>query len=99
MTINHNGDDNKGDDEGEKNDEEGEKNDDKGDKGGALIPFPQSRVKPSKPDYTDLGLTALAKQLGLNGSRLSGHWCGRCNGMWFGTLLEVECPVCGNRQG
>ena len=47
----------------------------------------------------ELGMTALARQLDLPDHQLGGHWCGRCEGVWYGCLLEVECPRCGNRHG
>ncbi len=47
----------------------------------------------------DLGTTALARQLGLAEDQLGGHWCSRCQGIWYGCALEVECPACGNRHG
>lgn len=49
--------------------------------------------------FKDLGLTPLAQQLGLTDEQLNGHWCSRCQGIWFGYTLEVQCPVCGNRNG
>jgi hypothetical protein len=51
------------------------------------------------PTYKDLGITPLARQLGLSDEQMNGHWCSRCEGIWFGYTLEVECPVCGNRRG
>ncbi|MEZ5934074.1 MAG: hypothetical protein R3F54_19485 [Alphaproteobacteria bacterium] len=66
----------------------------------SVVRFPQSRVKPKRTvKARDLGVSALATQLGMDPSRLSGHWCSRCHGIWQGLLLEAECPVCGNRQG
>jgi hypothetical protein len=47
----------------------------------------------------ELGTTLLARQLGLPDHQLGGHWCSRCEGVWYGCLLEVECPRCGNRHG
>ena len=47
----------------------------------------------------ELGTTALARQLELPDHQLGGHWCSRCEGVWYGCLLEVECPCCGNRHG
>ena len=49
--------------------------------------------------YRDLGITPLAMQLGLAPEQTNGHWCSRCQGIWFGYTLEVQCPVCGNRKG
>ncbi|HVY99804.1 MAG TPA: hypothetical protein VHA35_09895 [Dongiaceae bacterium] len=67
---------------------------------GQVVRFPQSRVRPPGGEsYTDLGLGKMARNLGMAREQLSGHWCSRCQGIWFGYLLEVECPVCGNRNG
>jgi hypothetical protein len=68
---------------------------------GAAERFVRSLVAPAKPigGYRELGTTALAARLGLPDDKLSGHWCSRCQGIWWGCTLEVECPVCGNRRG
>lgn len=50
-------------------------------------------------EFVDLGVTPLARQLGLTPEQTNGHWCSRCQGIWFGYTLEAECPVCGNRHG
>ena len=47
----------------------------------------------------ELGTTPLARQLSLPDDQLNGHWCSRCQGLWYGCMLEVECPCCGNRHG
>ena len=47
----------------------------------------------------ELGTTPLAHQLSLPDDQLNGHWCSRCQGLWYGCTLEVECPCCGNRHG
>ena len=47
----------------------------------------------------ELGSTPLARRLGLPDDHLGGHWCSRCEGIWYGCALEVECPRCGNRRG
>ena len=47
----------------------------------------------------ELGTTSLARQLSLPDDQLNGHWCSRCQGLWYGCTLEVECPRCGNRHG
>lgn len=49
--------------------------------------------------FRDLGVTPLVRQLGLSVEQTNGHWCSRCEGIWFGYTLETECPVCGNRKG
>ncbi len=66
------------------------------------VRFPCSRISPPHtPGGTkELGIGALARQLGVHEDRaLNGHWCSRCQGIWYGVMLEVECPVCGNRSG
>ena len=47
----------------------------------------------------ELGTTPLAQHLSLPDDQLNGHWCSRCQGLWYGCTLEVECPCCGNRHG
>lgn len=63
--------------------------------------FPFSRVSPpgTPGGFKDLGITPLARQLALAADQTNGHWCSRCEGIWFGYTLEVECPACGNRKG
>ena len=63
--------------------------------------FPVSRTRPpGRPGgFRDLGVTPLATQLGLTPEQTNGHWCRRCEGIWFGYTLEVQCPACGNRKG
>ncbi len=67
----------------------------------SLIPFPQSRTRPNRSagGFRDLGLSRLAREVGMVQPNLKGHWCSRCRGIWFGFVGEVECPVCGNRSG
>jgi hypothetical protein len=66
-----------------------------------LAAFPFSRVPPQHTPggYRELGITPLAKQLVLQEGQLNGHWCRRCQGIWYGYTLEAECPCCGNRNG
>ncbi len=59
----------------------------------------ESAFNAAPPPFKDLGITPLAQQLGLTTEQLNGHWCSRCQGIWFGYTLEAECPVCGNRNG
>jgi hypothetical protein len=68
---------------------------------GNLVRFPQSRVSPARANtpFKDLGLSVLCKKLGLPERQTTGHWCSHCKGIWYGYLLEVDCPVCGNRHG
>jgi hypothetical protein len=65
------------------------------------IPFRFSRVTPHQTPggFRQLGTTQLAQQLGLQEWQLNGHWCSRCEGIWYGYTLETECPSCGNRHG
>jgi hypothetical protein len=66
-----------------------------------VVRFPQSRTAPpaSVGGYKDLGIGAMARHLNMPKSQMTGHWCSRCTGIWFGYALEVECPQCGNRHG
>ena len=63
--------------------------------------FPVSRTSPptTRGGFRDLGVTPLAMQLGLTPEQTKGHWCSRCEGIWFGYTLEAQCPICGNRKG
>jgi hypothetical protein len=49
--------------------------------------------------YKFLGYSPTAVRLGALDQQLYGKWCHRCDGIWFGLALEVECPRCGNRKG
>jgi hypothetical protein len=69
------------------------------DNGAQVIPFAFSRVRPTQGEVRELGLGKLAKALGITGDHLNGKFCRRCQGIWFGLMLEVECPSCGNRHG
>jgi len=66
-----------------------------------VIAFPHSRVKPrgSTKLYKNLGAGKMGDKYGTPKEQLTGHWCSRCEGIWFGYLLEAECPKWGNRQG
>jgi len=68
---------------------------------GAVLRFPFSRTTPkgSAGGFKDLGIGAMARHLRMTKGQMTGHWCSRCQGVWFGYALEVECPQCGNRQG
>ena len=60
----------------------------------------RARAAPrARGTFKDLGVTPLARQLGLSLDQTNGHWCSRCEGIWFGYTLEAQCPVCGNRKG
>jgi len=81
--------------------DEEDKNKDVKKRGAEIVGFPFSRVNPVAygETYKNLGVGKMAATLGVAKEQQSGHWCSRCNGIWFGYLLEVECPKCGNRQG
>jgi rubrerythrin len=66
-----------------------------------LLRFPQSRVRPAGAggERKTLGTGKLAAHLGMTEGQVTGHWCSRCAGIWYGYAFEVECPVCGNRRG
>lgn len=66
-----------------------------------VLRFPLSRTTPagSAGGFKDLGTGAVARHLGMTKGQMTGHWCSRCHGIWFGYALEVECPQCGNRHG
>jgi hypothetical protein len=66
-----------------------------------VIRFPQSRVAPARsPEpIKQLGLGHMASVIGVPERQATGHWCSQCRGIWYGYLLEVACPVCGNRHG
>jgi len=76
-------------------------NDDNSDNNPPVIRFPQSRVRVpgSAEPMKELGTGPLAASLGAPVEQTTGHWCSRCQGIWYGYLLEVTCPVCGNRHG
>jgi hypothetical protein len=63
--------------------------------------FIAATLQPEGPvgGFRELGTTAMAKRLKLPDDQLNGHWCSRCEGIWYGCTLEVECPCCGNRRG
>ena len=46
-----------------------------------------------------LGYSDLSRLIGRPRHQVTGHFCSRCDGIWYGYLLEVECPACGNRHG
>lgn len=71
------------------------------DKTGGVIRFPQSRTRPVRSANTvkELGLSQRAQDFKGIQPSLKGHWCSRCEGIWYGYVGEVECPVCGNRNG
>jgi hypothetical protein len=65
-----------------------------------VVRFPQSRVGlASRKPFLELGQGPLAQTLGPATQQATGHWCRYCRGIWYGYLLEVTCPRCGNRHG
>ena len=71
------------------------------DKDVALVNFPCARTTPAHTPggVREIGVGALARQLGVSDAYRGGHWCSRCQGLWYGLRLEVQCPACGNRNG
>jgi hypothetical protein len=69
--------------------------------GDKIVRFPQTRVSPrgANRPFRNLGLGPMAKTIGAPLEQATGHWCSHCRGIWYGYLLEVACPVCGNRHG
>jgi len=65
----------------------------------AQFSYSRSTPRGTPGGFKDLGITPLAIQLGLTPEQTNGHWCKRCQGIWFGYTLEAQCPVCGNRDG
>jgi hypothetical protein len=65
-----------------------------------VVRFPQSRVGlAGKKPFLELGQGKMAQTLGPAAEQATGHWCRYCRGIWYGYLLEVTCPRCGNRHG
>ena len=65
-----------------------------------VVRFPYSRLRMGgEPAAKDLGLTPLSRKVDTSGRSAKGHWCSRCQGIWWSYFLEAECPVCGNRHG
>jgi len=64
-----------------------------------IIPFPCSKISPKKtlPCFQDLGDSPRSKA--ISDSCKTGHWCSRCQGIWYGAASECECPICKNRNG
>ncbi len=66
-----------------------------------LLRFPLARTRPpSRPGGREYeGPSPMAQALGAPIEQTTGHWCSHCQAIWYGYLLEVECPLCGNRNG
>jgi hypothetical protein len=62
-------------------------------------PPPRDLRRLLRTSYKFLGYSEAAARLGALDQQLYGKWCHRCDGIWFGLALEVECPRCGNRKG
>ena len=67
----------------------------------AVVAFPYSRVTPSQSSDPESPVMygAFATMFGVPDEQTTGHWCSHCRKIWFGYLLEVACPACGNRHG
>lgn len=69
--------------------------------GCVVVPFRSGTSQETKP-FRELGYSPMARHLAAGaraGVNFHGHWCSYCQGIWFGYLLETECPVCGRRSG
>ncbi len=67
----------------------------------SVIAFPFSRVQPPQTfDPTEPVMYGkFATLFGIPQEQTTGHYCSHCRKIWYGYLLEVACPVCGNRHG
>jgi hypothetical protein len=67
----------------------------------AILAFPFSRVAPAQSADPNgpIMYGAFASLMGMPQEQTTGHWCSHCRMIWFGYLLEVACPSCGNRHG
>lgn len=67
----------------------------------SVVAFPFSRVSPVQSAASQAGETfgEFARLFGMPREQTTGHWCSRCRMIWYGYLLEVTCPTCGNRHG
>ncbi|MGQ0456044.1 MAG: hypothetical protein ACT4OU_03160 [Hyphomicrobium sp.] len=67
----------------------------------AVVAFPYSRLAPTQWSDPDAPVVygAFASLIGMPREQTTGHWCSYCRIIWYGYLLEVACPKCGNRQG
>lgn len=82
-------------------DEKGEKPAGSGSTVASVAPFPHSRVVPARQSDPESPVVygAMANLFGIPQEQTTGHWCSHCQQIWFGYLLEVACPTCGNRHG
>jgi hypothetical protein len=89
-----------GDDSGSNGDEDSGRDDSTKHDSERVVRFPQSRVGlTGRKPFLELGQGAMAQTLGPATEQVTGHWCRYCRGIWYGYLLEVACPRCGNRHG
>lgn len=67
----------------------------------SVVAFPFSRVTPPQTGAAESGevFGDFARLFGTPREQTTGHWCSRCRMIWYGYLLEVTCPTCGNRHG
>lgn len=70
-------------------------------RGATVVAFPFSRVTPAQSGAAGGPDTfgEFARLFGMPREQTTGHWCSRCQMIWYGYLLEVTCPVCNNRHG
>jgi len=74
--------------------------DDTTEPGASVVAFPFSRVIPSQGSASGGEIFGeFAKLFGMPREQTTGHWCSHCRMIWYGYLLEVACPTCGNRHG
>ncbi len=74
--------------------------DDKIEPDASVVAFPYSRVMPTQGAAPGAEMFGnFAKLFGMPREQTTGHWCSHCRMIWYGYLLEVACPVCGNRHG
>jgi hypothetical protein len=64
-----------------------------------IVPFPGPREGQAKASTAprNLGLTLLSEALGPVALSPKGHWCDRCQGIWYSHFGEARCPVCGGK--
>lgn len=64
-----------------------------------VVPFPGLRSRAPKVPVParNLGLTPLSQTLGPVAISAKGHWCDRCEGIWYSYFGETRCPVCGGK--
>jgi len=64
-----------------------------------VVPFPFSRsgLARTQTPARNLGMTELSVRANPSGRGAKGHWCANCKGIWYSSLPECQCPVCGRR--